>query len=272
MIQFKFALLSSTMSFGLASVLVLAGCGSATDDPVSPTSTQSLAPSPVGAPADAPKARGPAGLIERFDANKNGKLEASELPQRARERWGTADANGDGVITEAELRTAMDKHQAERFATADANGDGQVTQSEVGDFRWDHMKVADSNGDGKLSLEELRAAHAEGKLGPPEGGHGRRGGPGGWGHGGQGKPGERVFERFDANSDGKLEKSEVPDFVWDHLSVADANRDGALTHDEIQAAHENGTLKPPPGHGGRRGPCAHEQPPDDNAEAEDAAP
>jgi Ca2+-binding EF-hand superfamily protein len=261
----RLIVLSSTLTLGLASVLALVGCGGATDDPESPVSSQALASSKAGTPASAPMVRGPAGLIERFDANDNGKLETSELPPRARQRWSSADSNGDGVITEQELQAGMAQHQAERFAEADKNGDGQLTASEVGDFRWGHMKVADANGDGKVSLEEFRAAHAQGKLGPRGGW--RHGGKGGPGHGanarqggagasgaGQGTAGERPFVRFDANGDGKLDKTEVPDFVWKRIGVADANLDGAVTRDEMKAAHDNGTLVPPPGRGGRRGP------------------
>jgi hypothetical protein len=277
MIQPRLAVLASTMTFGLASVLTLAGCSGATDDPESPASAQALASHQAQAPARTPKGRGAAGLIERFDANGNGKLETSELPARARQRLGSADTNADGVITEQELQAGVAKHQAQRFAQADSNGDGQLTESEVGGFRWSHMKVADTNGDGKLSLDEFRAAHAQGKLGPPRGyrsggrggpgggaragqggpgcrANGGQGGPAGWAQGGQGRPGERPFQRFDANSDGKLDKAEVPDFVWARIGVADADGDGAVTRDEIRTAHDNGTLKPPPGRGGRRGP------------------
>jgi Ca2+-binding EF-hand superfamily protein len=279
----RLTVLTSTMTLGLASVLILAGCGGTTDDPASPASSQAMTSAQGAGPVGASPGRGPAGLMARFDANKNGKLETSELPPRARQRLGSADTNADGVITEQELQAGMAKHQAQRFAQADSNGDGQLTESEVGEFRWNHMKAADANGDGKLSLEEFRAAHAQGKLGPPRGrGQGARGGPGGWAHAGQGKPGgwagagqgkpgERPFQRFDANGDGKLDKTEVPDFVWERIGVADANGDGAVTKDEIQAAHQNGTLKPPPGRGGRRGPRGPGQAPGADPGPDDAA-
>ncbi|MBN1609164.1 MAG: hypothetical protein JW940_21220 [Polyangiaceae bacterium] len=281
----RLTVLTSTVTLGLVSVLTLAGCGGATDDPESPASTQALASSKAGAPAGAPKGRGPGRLIERFDANNNGKLETSELPPRARDRLGGADTNADGVITEQELQATMAQHQAQRFAEADSDGDGQLTPSEVGEFRWSRMKVADANGDGKVSLQEFRAAHAHGKLGPPkgwrQGGRGGlgepggwaragQGGPDGWARAGQGKPGERPFQRFDTNSDGKLEKSEVPDFVWERIGVADANGDGAVTKDEIKAAHQNGTLEPPPGRGGRRGPRGPGQAPSADPGPDDA--
>jgi Ca2+-binding EF-hand superfamily protein len=270
MTKSRLIVLASTMTLGLATAPALAGCGGVSDDTNTPVSMQPLSLNQPGMVASAPKARGPASLLERFDVNNDGKLEVSELPPRARERLGDADINGDGVIAQDELAARMAKRQAERFAAADSNSDGQLTESEVSAFRWNRMKVADTNGDGKVSLEEFNAAYAQGKLGPPRsaryGGRDRAGAmgqPGCKGQPGWGKPGERAFQRFDANDDGKLEKTEVPDMVWQHLNVADTNADGAITQDEMDAAHANGTLKPPPGRGGRgahrgqgRGPVA----------------
>jgi EF hand len=50
------------------------------------------------------------------------------------------------------------------FKKADKNGDGFLTKDEVGDKRWEHIKVADSNNDGKVSHPELQQAHKDGKL------------------------------------------------------------------------------------------------------------
>jgi len=52
-----------------------------------------------------------------------------------------------------------------RFKQADKNGDGFLTKDEVGDKRWERIKVADANGDDKVSQAELRQAHEDGKLG-----------------------------------------------------------------------------------------------------------
>ncbi len=57
-----------------------------------------------------------------------------------------------------------------------------------------------------------------------------------------------MLERFDKNKDGKLTKSELPEFIWDRLSKADANGDGEITKDEIEAhmktIRPDGTSKP----------------------------
>ena len=60
-----------------------------------------------------------------------------------------------------------------RFKQADKNSDGFLTKDEVGEKRWDRIKVADANQDGKISHDEMKQAHKDGKLGH---GHGKRAG------------------------------------------------------------------------------------------------
>jgi Ca2+-binding EF-hand superfamily protein len=98
---------------------------------------------------------------------------------------------------------------------------------------WSHISVADANADGAVTQEELRAAHDQGKIQRPEG----RGN------------GERMFARFDANQDGKLVASEVPAEAWSRISVADANADGAVTQEELRAAHDQGKIQRRAGRG-----------------------
>ena len=49
---------------------------------------------------------------------------------------------------------------------------------------------------------------------------------------------QQMFKRGDKNSDGKITKDEVPEFVWDRLSKADADKDGAVTPEEMKKARE----------------------------------
>jgi Ca2+-binding EF-hand superfamily protein len=51
------------------------------------------------------------------------------------------------------------------FKKADKNNDGFLTKDEVGDKRWDRIKVADANNDAKVSQAEMKQAHKDGKLG-----------------------------------------------------------------------------------------------------------
>jgi hypothetical protein len=50
------------------------------------------------------------------------------------------------------------------FKKADKNGDGFLTKAEVGDKRWERIKVADANNDGKVSQPEMQQARKDGKL------------------------------------------------------------------------------------------------------------
>ncbi|CAN5738654.1 hypothetical protein BH09MYX1_BH09MYX1_62880 [soil metagenome] len=116
----------------------------------------------------------PAAMVQRFDTNKDGKLQVSELPERLKERLGKADTNGDGVITEGEITAHRAQMKAARFAKADTNKDGGLEATEVG-ARWARIQVADTNKDGKVTMPELDAARAAGQIQHGHGGRGHRG-------------------------------------------------------------------------------------------------
>lgn len=199
----KTSTILTTTSFAvLLSSLGLVACGGSEVEPADPTQgaalTQDAQKTPAGE-AMRPEARGdrrgprgehrfgppsPEKMLERFDANDNGQLEAAELPERMQERIGDIDTSGDGVVSKAELEAHFKakhaEHQAkfaerakERFEKKDANKDGMLDQSEVGEH-WSKLSVADANGDQKLTPEELKTAFAAGKLKPMRGEHGRR--------------------------------------------------------------------------------------------------
>ncbi len=170
----------------------------------------------------------PAALITRLDANKDGKLQVTELPELMKERLATADTDKDGVLSVAELTAHRAQAKQARFAKEDKNGDGALDATEVGDKMWSHLQVADANKDGKVTLAELDAARAAGTLGK---GHG--------GEGGHDKPSaEGLIARLDTNKDGVLQTSEIPERMRPWLEKADANNDGVITKDELQAAHD----------------------------------
>jgi len=106
-------------------------------------------------------------LLDRFDANHDGRLQTSELPASLRERLGPADTDHDGVLTPQELHAFGVQRRAARFAKADKNGDGKLEPSEVGATRWEHLKVADADGDGKVTLDEIERAIESGTLTGP---------------------------------------------------------------------------------------------------------
>ena len=108
----------------------------------------------------------PAMVIQHFDRDGNGTLEVSELPERMREHFGSADANHDGVISADEIAAKEQAMRAERFGRIDTNHDGVVTADEVGAERWTHLGAADANADGRVSADELDTAFRSGAMRP----------------------------------------------------------------------------------------------------------
>jgi len=201
-------ILTTTSLIALLSGLGLIACGGSEVEPADQTQTAKLAQSAAPTPAPEamrPEARGdhhgprgehgfgppsPEKLIEHFDTNKNGQLEAAELPPRMQENIGAIDTNGDAVVSKDELaahfKAKFAEHQAKfaehakaRFDEKDTNHDGMLDQAELG-AHWANLSAADANGDQKLTPEELKAAFESGKIKPPmmRGEHGRR-----WEHG-----------------------------------------------------------------------------------------
>lgn len=105
----------------------------------------------------------PATLVQRFDANKDGKLQVTELPARMQQRLAGADADKDGVLTPAEITAFRAQRAQAHFTKLDANKDGAIESNEAG-ARWAHFSVADANKDGKVTFAELQAARAAGLM------------------------------------------------------------------------------------------------------------
>lgn len=156
---------------------------------------------------------------------------------------------------------------AELVKRFDKNGDGQLQVTELPEHMQAFLGKADNNGDGVLSVDELKAGQEKMRA--------ERLARLDTDHDGQVSPEERkaAFERFaqkrfaklDKNNDGALTEDEVGAQRWEHLSVADADKNGSVTEDEIKSAVAAGTLKFP--HHGR-----HQHGPDDRAPDAAAAP
>jgi Ca2+-binding EF-hand superfamily protein len=208
-------------------------------------------------------------LFERWDKDHDGRITIAELPSRMQQHVRTIDLNkdgiltreefdkgrsqlfalrekemdrnGDGKVTDAERRETMRAHLVERFVEQDKNHDGALTESEVGKEHWEHLRVADANSDSKVTLDELKTAFDEGKLGPP----GRHGPDGAGKSDAEIKAhAQQRFNADDKNHDGYLTEAEVPG-RWAHLKVADTNGDNKLSFDELTAAFKAGKLGHP---------------------------
>ena len=114
-------------------------------------------------------------LVERFDANKDGKLDESEraaakaacqehkgeIAAKILAKHPELDTNGDGKLDKEEAEAGRAAHQAqfkekhpEAFAKVDTNGDGTIDHSErkaarkhCGEGRGEHGKGRGEHGD-----------------------------------------------------------------------------------------------------------------------------
>jgi Ca2+-binding EF-hand superfamily protein len=127
---------------------------------------------------------------------------------------------------------------ASRIAIAlDADRDGTISASELRGAAA-ALKTLDANGDGRLTPDELRPS-----FGARRGGDGRFGrgperpdGPGERG-GGAGATADDLTDTlmaFDRNGDGSLVRAEVPERFQGLFDRADANKDGALSREELK--------------------------------------
>lgn len=136
--------------------------------------------------------------------------------------------------------------------SVDVNRDGILSAAEIADAPAQLRKL-DKNGDGRLTRDE---------AGLQMGGRGGRGR--GEGEGGGDEPPSPapsaaeltdMLMAFDANHNGLLEKSEVPDRLQGLFERGDTNHDGVLTRDEItKLAEANRQQSAGGGRGEGRGP------------------
>lgn len=132
-----------------------------------------------------------------------------------------ADANQDGVTTEAEVRA----HARERFAKMDANNDGRIDQAEL-----------------KAMHEARQAKRAERKAARPDASQGKTGERKGDGwrgkRGGGGEAMQRGMMRMDTNKDGAISLAEFEAAAVERFKRQDTNNDGQVTKAERDAARE----------------------------------
>lgn len=118
------------------------------------------------------------------------------------------------------------------FEALDVDGDGLISARELRQAA-KNLKELDADGDGSISLEE--ASPMRGPGGDPS----------------------QMFDRFDANGDGKLTADELRGPMAGMLQNGDTNGDGAIDRDELQQAMQNmrgrGFFGPGGGFGGPGG-------------------
>lgn len=95
-----------------------------------------------------------------LDADGDKVVTPAEIEAAAAARFAAIDANRDGQVTVEEIQAQRERLRAERqakqLARLDRNGDGRVTQDEFVAARTERMKRLDRNGDGVLDAADRR--------------------------------------------------------------------------------------------------------------------
>ena len=124
------------------------------------------------------------------------------------------------------------------MAMFDADRDGNITLAELRDGAAKLFRAIDADGDGRITRDEMRAHH-EKLMAAHHGGPGGHMGPPPQGHAGPppGGPHPPRFEELDTDHDGAISLAEFQQHLEQHFATLDANQDGVLSHDELEAAH-----------------------------------
>jgi Ca2+-binding EF-hand superfamily protein len=142
----------------------------------------------VSAQDATPRADRRAEAFAQLDTNSDGSVSADEFAAGAN-RFARADADRNGLLSAEEIAAAGQERAARRAAQMierlDANGDGALSQDEIKSRR-DPARMferLDANDDGSVSAEEFAEARMGGQDGKRGGRDGKRGGHDGKRHG-----------------------------------------------------------------------------------------
>ena len=116
----------------------------------------------------------------------------------------------------------------------DKDKDGALSAEEIAGASA-ALLTLDKDADGKLSAEEIRPAPMQRGESPHQVAH-------------------RTLESFDKNADKKITADELPERMKAMIGRADADKDGAVTEEELEKMIEKETPPPAPPGGGERGP------------------
>lgn len=229
--------------------------------PVEASPSVAAAPAPA-APRPEARSRGrlpdPARIVEHLsslDRDGDGALGPDEIEGVPPGLFREADADHDDKLSQAEIAAA-----AERIASGsmrpgrpgrpgapeapsaeqvmqdlDANADGAIARDEARGPLADQFEESDADHDGSVNGVELAAAVERFRRQGPPRGHGPREGGDERGPGAMPSP-ERVLEHLDADKSGAIEKSEAKGPFAEHFDRVDADKNGSVSVEELEAA------------------------------------
>ncbi|RDC59035.1 hypothetical protein HME9302_00212 [Alteripontixanthobacter maritimus] len=141
--------------------------------------------------------------------------------ERADARFAKMDANGDGILDDAD-RAAR---RSARFQKMDANNDGAVTEAEMNAAR-----------EARMAQRTERMAERRANRG--ERADNRRGGQRYGMRGGRGGRGMAMLKRADTNNDGAVSQAEFRAMAMARFTRMDADNNGTVTAQERRAARQ----------------------------------
>lgn len=171
----------------------------------------------------------------------------AQAPERGASRFFQADANNDGVVT----RQEFDTNRAAHFTRLDTDNNGQLTREEMRQGFAErgrrghrggghHLTRADANNDGAITREEFLArptqmferldANNDGVISEAERPQRRERGER------QARGERRERPNFDANNDRQISRDEFAAMGAGMFERLDANSDGRVTRAEAEAA------------------------------------
>lgn len=218
----------------------------------------SLILSGAAAPAFAAKGEGKhhgrhAAMIERLDADKDGKISLEEFKSNASAAFKAFDANGDGQVTKDEIKARHAAFKEARKAIRDAADADKDKAREALRAGGPYMLPgagkmfdrADTDKNGTLSEAEVQAAaekifarrdtNKDGVLDTADARPDRKG----KGHGKKGEErAERMLKRIDTNKDGKISQDEMLAYATATFERFDADKNGEVTKAEVDTKRE----------------------------------
>ncbi len=214
----------------------------------------------LSAPAFAAKGEGRhhqrhAAMIERLDADKNGKVSLDEYKAHVSAAFKAFDADGDGGVTKDEIKArreafkdarkaVRDAAEADRdkarealraggpymlpgagrmFDGADTDKNGTLSEAEVLASAETIFARRDTNKDGALDTADA------GSKGHHAKGHHDRGGE---------RRAERMMNRLDTDKDGKVSQAEMLASAMQAFERLDTDKNGEVTKAEVDAKRE----------------------------------